>query len=192
MYTVGVWSSLIALPRSRSALTSRGEFSAGIDDEGQIDFVRGGEFLGEGAQVLRIDFQLVLENVVAEFVAQCLGVRVEVARHHGRLIRPVVHGQREIVTHDRNLVGLRRLLDQRRGAPAHGTLQVLEDHDGDLRSLGRTQHGVQRVLRRGANDGAGKRDQRDDDRTTRRFQNVFFISVWVSCLSICAKPSLHH
>jgi hypothetical protein len=50
----------------------------GIDDEGQLDFVVGSELFREGAQVLRRDLGLVLENVVTVFVAEFLLVRVEI------------------------------------------------------------------------------------------------------------------
>jgi hypothetical protein len=42
------------------------------------------------------------------------------------------------------------------------TLQVLKDDNSDLRSLERTQDEIQRVLGRGANDGARKGDESDE------------------------------
>ena len=50
----------------------RGKFATGIDDEGQTGLVIRRELVGVRAQVLGIDFQLVLEDVIAEFIAQCL------------------------------------------------------------------------------------------------------------------------
>src|SRR5579864_5420662 len=99
--------------------------------------MRRGKLLGIGAQVREIDFELVLENVIAEFVAQRLGVGIEVARHYSRLIRPGMHWQWKIVPHHRNLIGLRGLLDQWRRAAAHWALQVLKYNDRNLRPLGR-------------------------------------------------------
>ena len=47
-----------------------GELALRIDHEGEIYFVCGGELLGIAAQVLGIDLDLVLEDIVAELVAQ--------------------------------------------------------------------------------------------------------------------------
>jgi len=43
---------------------------------------------------------------------------------------------------NRNLVGFGGFLQQRSGAAAVGTLQVLEDHDGDLSAFWRLEGGV--------------------------------------------------
>lgn len=48
---------------------------------------------------------------------------------------------------DGNLIGCRRLSDQRRICPASRTLQVLKNHNRDLRAFGRTQRRIDRVLR---------------------------------------------
>src|SRR5579862_1372268 len=71
---------------------------------------------------------------------------VEITRDHRRFVGPVMHRKREVVAADRNLISLARLLHQRSVAPAHGTLQILEDHDGNLRSFGWTQRRVDRIL----------------------------------------------
>ena len=59
-----------------------------------------------------------------------------------RFERPVVHGQREVVANHGNLVGFARLLDDGRLETALRTLQVFEDHDGDLCAFRRTQRGL--------------------------------------------------
>ena len=48
---------------------------------------------------------------------------------------------------DRNFISCGRLADQRRVLPASRTLQVLKNHNGDLRAFGRTQRRIYRVLR---------------------------------------------
>src|SRR5580658_9454703 len=52
------------------------EFSTRVENIGQVDLMRGGEFFGVGAQVLEVDLQLTGENVVAEFIPQSLGMSI--------------------------------------------------------------------------------------------------------------------
>ena len=118
----------------------RSQLATGIDDERQVHLVRGGELLGVSTEGLWRDVQLVFEDVVAEFVAQLLGMGIEEARHHGRLIGPVVHRQGEVVADYRDLVSLGSLLHQRRGTAAHGALQIFKYHNRHLRAFGRAQH----------------------------------------------------
>jgi len=103
----------------------RGELALRIYHEWQINSVLGSEFFRKGTQVVFIDFQLVLEDVIAEFIAHLLGMRVEVAREHGGIEGPGVFRQREIVTHDGDVVGFGSLFEQGRGT---GTIRTLEIH----------------------------------------------------------------
>ncbi len=119
-----------------------GELALRIDRKGQINFVVGGELFSEGSESGRRDLGLVLEDVVAEVVAELLGVSVEVARDESGVVRPVVHGQREVVAHDRNFVRFGGFLDEGRGAATVRALQVLEHDDGDLGAFRRSQRGV--------------------------------------------------
>ena len=64
-------------------------------------------------QSIGSDLRLMLENEVAELTAQLLRLRIEVARDDGRIERPIVHRQREVVPHQRDFVRLRGLLFQR-------------------------------------------------------------------------------
>ncbi len=125
-----------------------GKFAIGIDDEGQIDFVLGGEFFGVAAQVFRRDFQLVVEYVLAEVIAQTFRVSVEITGEDGGLKRPTVEGKREVVEDERNFVSFGGLVDKRVSAAAIGTLQVLEDHDGDAGAFRRAQGGADGLLGR--------------------------------------------
>ena len=68
----------------------RGKFAIGIDEERQAGFMVRRELVGVRAQVLGIDFQLVLENVVAELIAEVFALGVEIARDHCGVERPVV------------------------------------------------------------------------------------------------------
>jgi hypothetical protein len=101
-----------------------------------------------GAQILWINLKLVRENEVPEFVAQLFRARVEVARHYGRLVRPIVHGQGKVMTHQGNFVGLRSLLENWRDAAALRALEVLENHECNLRPLRRTEHLIYWIIRR--------------------------------------------
>src|SRR5690348_70779 len=65
-----------------------GELAGGIDYEGQVHFVVRCKLLGKLAQILGRDLELVGEDVIAEFVAQRLGVRVEIARENGSIVGP--------------------------------------------------------------------------------------------------------
>jgi hypothetical protein len=58
--------------------------------------------------------------------------------------------KRKIVAHNWNLVGSGGFFDQWRGTAAIGALQVFEYHNCNLRALRRTQGGIHRLLRRGA------------------------------------------
>ena len=58
-----------------------------------------------------------------------------------------MHGQREIMAHNWNLVGFRRLFDEGSRASAHGAFKILKDHDCDLRPFWWTKNGVHCVLR---------------------------------------------
>ena len=62
--------------------------------------------------------------------------------------------------HYRDVVSLRGLFEQRRGASAVGALQVFENNDGDLRSLGRLQDGRLRILSE-RQRGQEQREQKD-------------------------------
>ena len=101
----------------------------------QFDFVIGGELLCEALQVIRSDFRLMLKNVIAELVAEFLRLRVEIARNHRCIERPLVHRQREVMEHQRDFVGLRSLLLERRISPALGTFQVLKHDQRHLRAF---------------------------------------------------------
>ena len=118
-------------------IDSFGQLALRIHDKRQIHFVVGGEFFRESAQGWRRDLGLMLEDVVAEVVAQLLGMGIEVAGDDGRVVRPVVHGQREVVADDRNFVGSGGFLDQGRGTPAVGALEVFKNHQGNLGAFGR-------------------------------------------------------
>src|ERR1700680_2015391 len=72
---------------------------------------------------------------------------VEITPKNGRIERPCVKGQREIVADHRNLVRLGCFFHQGRGAAAVGTLQVLKHHDGYGRALRWTQGRIHRALR---------------------------------------------
>src|SRR6185437_9293568 len=108
----------------------------------------GSEFFYEFAKHRRINLRLVFEDVVAEIKTQLLGLGIEVMSKDGRLVRPVVHGQRKVVDHQRNFVSLHRLLDERRGVGALRALQILKFDDRDMRSRGRLENGA-RVLSNG-------------------------------------------
>ena len=87
-----------------------------IDHQRQGHFVRGSELLGLLAQIFGIvdvrsvfaGIGLVAEAVIAELIADLLRLGVEIARQNGRLLRPVVLGQRKIVAHKGNFVGFVR------------------------------------------------------------------------------------
>src|ERR1700756_671506 len=101
---------------------------------------------------------------------------IKVARHDSSLVRPVMHGQREVVAYNRNLIGFRGLLDQGRRATAHGTLQIFEYNNGHLRAFGRTEYGINRVLSCSANRGghdAKKCDARDNETTVDSWFHQF-------------------
>src|SRR6185312_14571770 len=116
------------------------EFSLRINHERKLFFVIRRELAGETLQRVGSDFGLVLEDVVAEFFAQLLRARIEIMRDHRSLIRPVVHGQREVVANERYLVRFGCLLLERRVLAAHGTLQVLEYDQSHARAFRRAQH----------------------------------------------------
>src|SRR5580704_15914053 len=67
------------VPGGAVGLDQGSQFPVGIDNKRQVDLVGGGEFLGEGSQVLLGDFQLMLEAAIAELVADRLRMGVEVA-----------------------------------------------------------------------------------------------------------------
>src|SRR6266550_983215 len=70
-----------------------------------------------------------LEDGIAELVADWLRMRIEEARQHGSIVCPGMHLEREVVAHHGNLVGTGRLFHERGSARAIGTFEVLEDHD---------------------------------------------------------------
>jgi hypothetical protein len=115
------------------------QLTLGIDRERQINFVICGEFLCEGAQGWRRDLRLVLKNVVAEFVPELFGVRIEITRYQGGVVRPVVHREREVVADDGNLVSSCSFFDEGRGAAAVGALQVFEDNESNLGAFRRAE-----------------------------------------------------
>src|SRR5579864_7389767 len=119
------------------------ELALRIDDERQVGLVIGSKLLRETLQVIRRYFRLVLENVVAELVAEIFALSVEVARDDRSIERPVVHWQRKVMSHERYLVRLCRLLLQWRVASAFGTLQVLKHNQRYWRAFWRPeQRGV--------------------------------------------------
>jgi len=124
------------------------QLALGIDDEREIDFVIGGELLRISPEILRRDLGLVLKDVVAVLIAKGFGVGVEITRDDRGVEGPLVKGQREVVAYDRNLIGLGGFLYEGSSAAAIGTLQILEDDDGDLSTLGRPEGGVHLVLGR--------------------------------------------
>jgi len=67
-----------------------------------------------------------LEDGIAELVADCLRMRIEEARQHGSIVCPGMHLEREVVAHHGNLVGTGRLFHERGSARAIGTFEVLE------------------------------------------------------------------
>ena len=120
----------------------RCQFPLRIDHERQVHFVVSGEFFRETAQRRRRDLRLVLEDVVAEIIAQLLGHGIEVAGDDCGVEGPVVHRQREVVPDHRNLVSAASLRYQGSSAAAVRTLQVFKHHQGNLRAFGRPQRGV--------------------------------------------------
>src|SRR3981081_1738592 len=82
-----------------------GELAFGIDHKRQLYFVLRGKFLSKAAKVLRRNLKLVRKNVIAEFVAQCLGVRIEEPRKNGCVVRPGVERWRGVVRRDGSLEG---------------------------------------------------------------------------------------
>src|SRR5579863_4812116 len=73
-----------------------------------------------------------LEDVITILIAQLFRMGIEIAGNHRRVERPLVKRQRKIVADYGNLVSFRGFFDQRRGAAAIGTFQVLKYHDGNL------------------------------------------------------------
>jgi hypothetical protein len=53
-----------------------------------------------------------------------------------------VHGKREIVADNGNLISLAGFRHQRSGAAAVRTLQILKDHERDRGSFGRPERGI--------------------------------------------------
>src|SRR5262249_13390916 len=82
-----------------------------------------------------------------EFDAELLGLTIEVVGDDCRIERPVVHGQGKVMSNHGNFVGPGRLRNERGLHTALGTLQVFENHDGDLRAFRRTERRVDGVLR---------------------------------------------
>ena len=99
----------------------------------------GGKFLRKPAQGRRRDFRLMLENVIAERDAQLFRLAIEIASNHGGIVGPVVHGQREVVADDGDLVSAGSLFHQGSGAATVGALQVLKYYQGDLGSFWRPE-----------------------------------------------------
>ena len=77
-----------------------------------------------------------LENVVAKRDAQLFRLAIEIAGNDGGIVRPVVHGQREIVADHGNFVGAGSLFHQGSCAAAIRALQVFKHHQGDLGPFG--------------------------------------------------------
>src|SRR5271163_4953671 len=132
-----------------------GELTLRIDHEGQTYLVLTGELISVSTEVLGIDLKLVRKDVIAKLVPQIFRSGVEVARHHCGSGRPIVRGDYKVVPHHGYLVGLRGLFENGRHAATLRALQILENYDGHLRALGRTQHRIRRVSRRRA-DGSGQ------------------------------------
>src|ERR1700689_2831345 len=61
-------------------------FALWIDHEREVHLMSGGKLFGIAAQVLRIDLELVREDIIAEIVAQGFRNPIEIARHHGRVV----------------------------------------------------------------------------------------------------------
>ena len=91
------------------------------------------------AEVRRSNLRLVLEYVVAEFVADFPGSFIEIAGDDGSVQRPAVEWKRKVVTDNGDIVGFAGLFQKRRGTAAVGTLQIFKNYDRDLSSLGRLE-----------------------------------------------------
>ena len=68
------------------------------------------------------------------------------------------------MTHQGNLIGLGGLLENRRHPAALRALQVLEDHDGNLRAFGWTQRRIYRLIRRRGQTSSEQQQQNSDPR----------------------------
>src|SRR5215469_3088338 len=87
-----------------------------------------------------------------------------------------MHRQREVMPDHWNLVGLRSLLDQRRGATAHRALKILEYNNRDLRSLRWLENRVNRILRVGAETCRGEQNSNHQSETIPIFVSHGFYS----------------
>jgi len=113
-----------------------------VDGEGQGDMVAGGKFFSElGEDCRAIDGDLVGEDLVAVFIAQGFAFGVEPAGVHRSGEAPTVHGKREIVAHQRNLVFGRGFFQKRVGARAVRALVVRKLNDGNAGAGGRLEGG---------------------------------------------------
>ena len=133
-----------------------GKFALGVDYEREGEFVVGGEFFGEGMEIVFSDFELVGEALVAKFVADFFGVGVEIAGEDRGFEGPLVEGQREVVADYRDAVGFGGFFEERGGAGAVGAFEIFEDHDGDLGSFGGFEDGGGGVLGCGVEGEQGK------------------------------------
>src|SRR5579872_214949 len=113
-----------------------------------------------------------LEYVIAILIAQLFRMSIEIAGNHGRVERPLVKWQGKIVADHGNLVSLRGFFDQGRGAAAFGTLQILKNHDGDLRPFRWLENWVDFIL-----SVRVGREQQDD----RHKSEVNFIHRYAEC-----------
>src|ERR1019366_4396472 len=105
-----------ALPQLIVSLDFGGQVPVRIHHEWHCDFVLLSKSLGHAAKILLGNLQLVLKDVKAIVVTHLRRFGVEEASIHRRLKRPGVHGQRKIMLHQRDVVLLGRLVQQRRCA----------------------------------------------------------------------------
>ena len=119
-----------------------GQFAVGVQGEGKGEFVAGGEFFSEVAQVLeRGDGRLVGEDFVAVFVTELFRFDIEPAGVDGGLEAPGVEGEREVVADPGNFVGVGGFFEKRVGGAAVGALHVYEFDDGYAGARRRLERG---------------------------------------------------
>ena len=92
----------------------------------------GSKALGHATKIGLGNRRLVGKDKQAVVVAHLLRNGVEVARIYRCILRPGVHGQREVILHQRNVVLLGGLVQQGRGPRTVGTLQILKHNDRNL------------------------------------------------------------
>ena len=105
-----------------------GELTVRIDYKWEVDLMRGGILFCKWAQRIFRDSSKSCLKTVSQIIPQDFGMGVKIAGENRGVIRPGMHGQREIVANDRDLVGAGRFFEQGRRSGAIGTLQVLENN----------------------------------------------------------------